>query len=283
VTTAGTYIVTVTESNGCSDTETITITSQANTIPTFTQIAPICTGDIINLPVVSNNSVTGTWSPAVNNISTTTYTFTPTPGLCANTTTMTVVVNPYPNISAQNDTICDGSVGTITTQVDLIGGSYSWMNNTNNQANLNISPSSSSSYSVIYDLAGCTDTATAEIIVKPVPIVQVQDATICEGQTGELIASANLPNGVFLWDNGSTNDTLVLSPTSTTNLSVTYTINGCSSIPVNAMLTVNPLPVISINNQTICSGDPVTLQASANPTGTYFWGSNAIQGNPTYT
>jgi gliding motility-associated-like protein len=283
VTTAGTYIVTVTESNGCSDTETITITSQANTIPTFTQIAPICTGDIINLPVVSNNSVTGTWSPAVNNISTTTYTFTPTPGLCANTTTMTVVVNPYPNISAQNDTICDGSVGTITTQVDLIGGSYSWMNNTNNQANLNISPSSSSSYSVIYDLAGCTDTATAEIIVKPVPIVQVQDATICEGQTGELIASANLPNGVFLWDNGSTNDTLVLSPTNTTNLSVTYTINGCSSIPVTAMLTVNPLPVISINNQTICSGDPVTLQASANPTGTYFWGANAIQGNPTYT
>ena len=35
-----------------------------------------------------------TWAPALNNTATTTYTFTPTAGLCANTTTMTITVNP---------------------------------------------------------------------------------------------------------------------------------------------------------------------------------------------
>ena len=110
------------------------------------------------------------------------------------------------------------------------------------------------------------------------PVAQVQNATICAGQTGILIASANLPNGQFLWANGSTNDTISLNPLSTTSQSVTYSLAGCTSIPVSATLTVNPVPSISMNNQTICFGDPVTVQAVANPAGIYYWGPNAVQG-----
>jgi gliding motility-associated-like protein len=283
VTTAGTYTVTVTAANGCTDTELIVITYQANTNPTFTQIAPICTGSTINLATTSNNGVNGSWSPAPNVNATTTYTFTPNTGLCANTATMTIVVNPYPTIAAQNDTICAGSNGTITTQINLIGGTYAWNNSTNTQANLIAAPNATSTYTVIYNLAGCTDTASAQIVVNPVPVVQVQNATICAGQTGALIASANLANGTFLWANGSTNDTLLLSPNTTSSQNVTYTLNGCTSAPVNATLTVNPVPTITMNNQTICAGDPVTMQANANPAGTYYWGPNGVQGIATNT
>ncbi len=278
VTTAGTYTVTATAANGCTDTESITITSQANTNPTFTQIAAICTGGVINLPSTSNNGVNGSWSPAPNLNATTTYTFTPSTGLCANTATMTVTVNPYPSITAVNDTICAGSTGTITTQINLVGGTYTWVGSANTLANLSVTPASTNSYTVIYNLAGCTDTAFAQILVNPVPVVQVQNATICAGQTGILIASSNLPNGQFLWANGSTNDTISLNPLSTTSQSVTYSLAGCTSIPVSATLTVNPVPSISMNNQTICFGDPVTMQAVANPAGTYYWGPNAVQG-----
>jgi gliding motility-associated-like protein len=283
VTTAGTYTVTVTAANGCTDTELIVITYQANTNPTFTQIAPICTGSTINLATTSNNGVNGSWSPAPNVNATTTYTFTPNTGLCANTATMTIVVNPYPTIAAQNDTICAGSNGTITTQINLIGGTYAWNNSTNTQANLIAAPNATSTYTVIYNLAGCTDTASAQIVVNPVPVVQVQNATICAGQTGALIASANLANGTFLWANGSTNDTLLLSPNTTSSQNVTYTLNGCTSAPVTATLTVNPVPTITMNNQTICAGDPVTMQANANPAGTYYWGPNGVQGMATNT
>lgn len=278
VTTAGTYTVTATAANGCTDTESITITSQANTNPTFTQITAICSGGAINLPTTSNNGVNGSWSPAPNLNATTTYTFTPSTGLCANTATMTVTVNPYPSITAVNDTICAGSSGTVTTQINLVGGTYTWVGSANTLANLSITPANTNSYTVIYNLAGCTDTAFAQILVNPVPVVQIQNATICAGQTGMLTASANLPNGQFLWANGSTNDTISLSPISTTSQSVTYSLAGCTSIPVSATLTVNPVPSISMNNQTICFGDPVTMQAVANPAGIYYWGPNAVQG-----
>ncbi|WP_445723695.1 T9SS type A sorting domain-containing protein, partial [Flavobacterium sp.] len=61
---------------------------------TFTQVAPICAGTSLSaLPTTSSNGITGTWSPAINNQVTTTYTFTPVSGSCATTATMTIVVN----------------------------------------------------------------------------------------------------------------------------------------------------------------------------------------------
>ena len=66
----------------------------ANVTPTFTQVATICLGASLSaLPTTSNNSITGTWSPALNSAATTTYTFTPDAGQCASTATMTITVN----------------------------------------------------------------------------------------------------------------------------------------------------------------------------------------------
>ncbi len=61
--------------------------------PTFTAVSPITSGSNLSaLPTTSNNNITGTWSPALNNTATTTYTFTPAAGQCAITTTMTITV-----------------------------------------------------------------------------------------------------------------------------------------------------------------------------------------------
>lgn len=84
---------------------------QAQT-PTFTQVAPICSGDVLApLPLLSNNNVSGTWAPAVVNTATTTYTFTPTNPFLATTTTMTIVVNPKPILTFGADPfpICAGT------------------------------------------------------------------------------------------------------------------------------------------------------------------------------
>ncbi|MEN9742507.1 MAG: hypothetical protein RLZZ65_312 [Bacteroidota bacterium] len=283
VTSAGTYTLTATGANGCTDTENITITSQANTIPTFNAIAPICAGTSFTLPTTSLNGVVGTWSPAPNFNTTTTYSFTPNPGLCANPISFTVIVNPYPVISAQNDTICAGATGTITTQVSINGGTYNWAPVLNNQANLSLALSFTNSYQVIYTVAGCADTANASIIVKPVPQISVQNATICAGQFATISASANLPNGAFVWSNGSTSNSQTLSPSATTNYNVVYTLDGCSSVSTFATITVLPVPSISVTNQTVCAGDPAALTASANPSGTYFWGANGVSGTSVYT
>jgi hypothetical protein len=66
--------------------------------PTFTQVGPLCQNvNGTNIPVTSNNGITGTWSPATINTATagtTTYTFTPAAGQCALPFTMSIVITP---------------------------------------------------------------------------------------------------------------------------------------------------------------------------------------------
>ena len=72
----------------------ITITVNPLVLPIFTQISPICNGSsIANLTTISNNGIQGTWTPSLNNIVTTSYTFTPKAGQCAATATMSIKVN----------------------------------------------------------------------------------------------------------------------------------------------------------------------------------------------
>jgi gliding motility-associated-like protein len=279
VTSAGTYTYTGTNANGCFDTESITITFTPNTNPTFTQIAAICENGNFTLPSTSLNSVQGTWSPAPNYAATTTYTFQPNSGLCANSTNMTITVYPYPVISTQNDTICVGQSTTINSNVNLAGGTYIWTPTNAVTANILVSPASTTTYQVIYSLLGCADTSTAEIFVKPISIPQTSNQTICAGQTAQLIATAPLPGGSFVWSNAITNDTILVSPSNTTNYFVVYNLNGCLSAPVSAVVSVNPIPTLGINNSTICAGNNALITAIANlPGGTFYWGTPGIAG-----
>jgi serine protease inhibitor len=87
----------------------MTVTVNAPTVPTFTQVAAICSGGSFTLPTTSTNAVTGTWSPAINNTATTTYTFTPAAGLCASNTLMTVTVNPTYSVNI-SQTVCPSQI-----------------------------------------------------------------------------------------------------------------------------------------------------------------------------
>ena len=63
--------------------------------PTFNAVAGICAGGALTaLPTTSTNGIVGTWSPALDNTITTTYTFTPNAGQCATATSLVVVVTP---------------------------------------------------------------------------------------------------------------------------------------------------------------------------------------------
>lgn len=104
-------------------------TLTALTIPTFTQVLAVCSGATISaLPTTSTNGIAGTWSPSVNNTTTTTYTFTPTTESCA-TTTMTISVNPLPSqvsITPSSATVCAGANTILTAS-----GGISSTNSTN--------------------------------------------------------------------------------------------------------------------------------------------------------
>src|SRR4030095_1636502 len=127
--TVGTTTYTFTPTGPCAVVTTMDIVISAQIIPTFTAVAPICSGaTLAALPTTSNNGITGPWSPALNNTAPTTYTFTPTAGQCATTTTLTITVNPNitPTFTAVAP-ICSGATlnALPTTSNNGITGTWS--------------------------------------------------------------------------------------------------------------------------------------------------------------
>ncbi len=156
-------------SNQCANPTTMTVTVNTPTPPTFSQISPICEGQTFTLPTTSNNGVIGSWSPALNTSSTTTYTFTPNSGQCATTTDLTIQVNPAPVVSVlpSNPIIALG--GSI--QLSANGANtYSWSNASTLSCvacpNPIANPFSTTTYVLTGTTAnGCSDAASVTVIV----------------------------------------------------------------------------------------------------------------------
>ena len=108
----------------CALGTTMTITVLEEIEPEFTQIDPICIGQIISpLPQISNNNISGTWTPALNNLETTTYTFTPESGQCSYSTTMTIEVGTFSPISITASNISNDFDSNQIISVAASGGS----------------------------------------------------------------------------------------------------------------------------------------------------------------
>lgn len=137
----------------CAVSTNMTITVNPNITAAFTQVSPICSGDVMTaLPTTSTNGITGTWSPALNNTNTTTYTFTPTTGQCANGTTMTITVNPFvqPTFTSIAD-LCVGAVPIALPSTSNNGVTGVWSPSTVNTASAgttvyNFTPNGSGCY-----------------------------------------------------------------------------------------------------------------------------------------
>jgi hypothetical protein len=127
---AGPYTITVRDAKTCINTTVATVIAPTPITPTFNGVPPICNGATLNaLPTTSLNNINGTWSPVLSNTTNGTYTFTPTAGQCANTQTMTIVVNPKPIpiiLSSLGTTIQVGQITTFSTSIPY--GIYQWYN-----------------------------------------------------------------------------------------------------------------------------------------------------------
>jgi len=287
-TTSTTYTVEY-NVNGCTSTSTVLVSVEPTPQPQMVNDS-ICLGQTGTL-FVSNVAAGGTylWSTGATTASlsaapttNTTYSvvYTSANGCVSPSVSADIIVKPNPIVTVVNDTICIGSSTTITSTVDLPGGSYTWSPLPSSSNSITVTPNTTSTYTVIYNLQGCTDTASATVVVNPIPVASTSNTTICFGDVATLTASANLPNGTYLWSTSETTNSIQVSPGTTTTYSVAYTLNNCTSPSVNAIVTVNPIPVVTLSSATICEGDNVTLTATPNLTGgSYTWGPlNAIGG-----
>ena len=109
------------------------------------------------------------------------------------------------------------------------------------------------------------------------------DTTFCAGQTFTLDAGAFPGGGTYLWQDSSTNQTFVVDTTGLYYVFVTDTA-GCTGVD-SINVTVNPMPVVNLGNDTaFCDGNSLILDAG-NSGATYVWqnGVTAPYFNQTFT
>ncbi len=237
-TTAGTTTYTFTPTAGqCASTATMNVTVNQRVTPTFTAISPICVGATpVSLANTSLNGVTGTWAPATINTATagtTTYTFTPTTGLCANNATLPVVIVSAPTALLTPDSVsCFGeSNGSIIMTVSDGVPTYSYLWN-NGFTTRDIANIPAGHYSVVITDANSCSTSASTDVRQPVALSVTVTGTdvLCKNeQTGFVTATVNSGTAPYsyLWSNGD------VTPTSNALLANNYSVvitdgNGCT-------------------------------------------------------
>ena len=205
--------------------------------PNFAAVAPICAGATLALPTTSTNSIIGTWSPAANNMVTTTYTFRPNAGQCAYTTTLTVQVNPTtaPTFAAVAP-ICAGAMlaALPTTSTNSIIGTWSPALNNTATTTYTFTPNANNN---------CHDTATLAITVNPT----ADAAVTTNGNT----ITASQANANYQWLDCNNNNAIIAGAnsqdfvaTATGSYAVVVSLGDCSdtSICQNMVITalINP-------------------------------------------
>lgn len=179
-----TATTTYTFTSGLSSAVMTVVVNPNVAITPFAAIAPICVGGSFALPTTSSNGFVGTWSPAINNLATTTYTFTPNSGQCATTSTLTVVVNPLikPTFSAIAPICAEGSFNLPNTSTNGIIGTWFPAKDTTSTTKYVFTPTS----------IGCFDTTSKTVIVNPSPKVSISgDTAVCLGDSVTLTASGS--------------------------------------------------------------------------------------------
>lgn len=272
------FTVTVTDSNGCSATDSITI--QVNTLPIVNagKDTTICNNSFTLLQAsgaqtyIWNNGINqqnNLISPSNNQV----YWVVGTDlNGCKNSDSVTVWVNQLPQVSAGNDTsICVGD----TAHLFGFGGSiYSWSTGENN-ADIQVSPSLSTQFILTAtDSNGCTNSDSVFVTLNNLPQVNAgNNISICFGDQTILTASGGASNNDYLWSTSQTLNSITVSPTINTTYTVTATdINGCKNSD-SVQVSINQLPTaIAGSDQTICFGDTATLFADGG--NAYLWSNN---------
>ncbi len=168
--TPGIYSITLITSNSTNTSTPVVKTVTISGPPSLTVTAsPICIGGQATVVSTGANSYTLSNGFTGNNIVvspsvTTNYTLKGYNG-CTDSTTVTVVVNPLPNITAfSNDSImCTGTTVTLTAGG---GVSYSWSTGDTTQS-IVISPTVNTTYTITGTSAqGCSNTTTINEVVS---------------------------------------------------------------------------------------------------------------------
>lgn len=260
---AGTYVISVSDANGCFLVDTAVIINSNGVTASSSQTNITCSG--ANDGTATVTALTGQgpftyfWSPFGGNNATATnlpsgsYTCTITDANGCTTTQVFFIVDPPPISTSANSlpASCNGG-NDGSASIVLNGGSppftFSWSpsGGTGQTAN-NLG---AGTYTVtMIDSSGCTATQTITVTQPSVLTASATGGIICAGQTTTIFGAGTGGTAPYSysWSNGPTGASQQVTVTQTTSYTVTITdANGCTATQV-ATVTANPVPVATIS------------------------------------
>ncbi len=273
------YTVTVTDANGCTDSDEVLVNVTSATSANAGPDQSICEGGTAILTASGGTSYFWSNGQSGSTIQvapsgTNSYAVTVSNALgCTATDEVVVIVLPSPLAEAGDDvSICAGEFAILQASG---GNSYLWSSG-QSSAVINVNPVSTTNYVVtVTDAAGCTDDDLVTVIVSQTPIANAgPDQSLCIGESTTLTASGG---GTYLWSMGETTASILANPATTTNFTVTVTnAAGCTATDA-VTVSINPLPTVNAGpNVSIAAGEDATLTATGS--GTFVW-SNGQSGS----
>lgn len=281
---AGIYFCVVTDLNGCTYTQSVTIGQPTVLTATATATSATC-GNANGTATAGGSGGTGaytySWSSSFQTTQTATglaagnYTATVTDmnGCSATQTTTISNANGPAATLSQTNNICNGQcIGMATAAVT--GGTqpytYGWSNGQSSSAATNLC---AGNYTVtVTDNNGCTTTQVS-LITEPAAISVSVTGTpsSCSSATGTAaaIASGGSPAYSYLWSSGQTTSAASSLSAGSHTCTVSDT-NGCSQTQTVTISTL-PGPAVTVNatDTMITLGD--STQISATGGGAYLW------------
>ncbi len=293
VSTSGTYMVTVTDANGCTNTASKVVT--INPLPTvsFSGLAASycdddCSGYLLTgSPAGGTFTYTGstgfsanTFTPCTAEGGTYTITYTYTDGNgCINSSSQTTTVHPVPQptVSALTPvTVCFGDDVILTTEAAT---TYLWSNGATTQSISLSLVSETGNYNVTStDAFGCFATSNPDLAVTinalPTPTISAVNndpTTFCQGGSVTLTTGNS---SSYSWLPGlQSTQSIVVTTAGNYQVSVTDA-NGCEGTSAVTAVTVDPNPVPTISGSlTFCTGGSTDLTSSS--ASLYDWSPNS--------
>ncbi|MBN8684773.1 MAG: gliding motility-associated C-terminal domain-containing protein [Chitinophagales bacterium] len=275
VSSGGTYTVTVTDANGCTNTDTQLVT-EANGLSPGITIAPYACDGIQNLDAGSGYAVyswsTGSATPLIGANADGTYTVTVSDAQgCTGTASTTISIPPAPQVNLSGtSSFCVGNNTTISATPGFT--SYLW-NNTETTAAVILTQGGVYTVTAT-DAFGCTDSASITVTAQPLPQPQIAGPTaICAGNAANFTLGQTFTT--YSWSDGSNASSITANNPGTYSVTVTDA-NGCTGTDAVVLL-VNNNPAPNITQAPYACDGQISLNADTGFV-TYSWtggGANA--------
>jgi gliding motility-associated-like protein len=301
VTVSPTTTTTYTVLSTCSASAVVTVTvSAATSVSISPAVTSICAGQSATLTALGGSTYTWTASSGTNPpngspvvvapTSSTTYTVLTGSGTCTASAVANVNITSAPvlTLAPLTSTICAGQ----TVNLNVSGGStYTWTAssgaNPPNSANVSVSPTTNTTYTVLTGSGTCTASAIASVNVLSgvTPTITSSSPTICVSQTVSMSVSPAISGLTYTWlpasaiQGANNTSTILASPTTTATVIYTVTVSngvcsGTATVALQPLVCSSPTATIqTTTNDSICTNGCVTFTAATSGAGplTYQW------------